>query len=112
MDVYLTGEFIYYYEEKGDSKWCVYHFPDLIDHEKAIALCCAGADPKNVKKCGRVLSRGRDSGEERQMYLVGLLPDGPEREQLVRSKWHNNYTGAYYVYQIGWMARYCKTLEV
>lgn len=45
------------------------------------------------------------------MYLVGLLPDGSEREQLVHSEWRNNYTVAYYVYRMDWVDRYCKTLE-
>ena len=112
LDVYLTGEFNYYYAEQGDSRWHLYHFPELIDHEKAIALCRAGADPKNIKKTrSRMGKVWRDPGEELRLYLVGLLPDGPEREQLIRSKWHNNYTVAYYVYRMGWVDRYCKTLE-
>lgn len=112
LDVYLTGEFNYYYAEKGESRWHLYHFPELIDHEKAIALCRAGADPKNVQKMrSRFGKQWSDPGNELRMYLVGLLPDGPERERLVRNSWNKNYVVAYYVYRMGWVEQYCKTLE-
>ena len=112
LDVYLTGEFNYYYAEKGESRWHLYHFPELIDHEKAIALCRAGADPKNVQKMrSRFGKQWSDPGDELRMYLVGLLPDGPERERLVRNSWNKNYVVAYYVYRMGWVEQYCKTLE-
>ena len=110
LDVYLTGDFRYEYGE--DCKVHVYQFPELIDHEKAIALCRAGADPANVRKMQRWHGKQwSDPGDNLRMYLVGLLPDGPEREKLVSDSWRKNYAVAYYVYRMGWVDQYCKTLE-
>lgn len=112
LGVYMNGSIVREYAEKGKLRYKISVLPDLVDREKALALCRAARDPENVRKMQRRFGKKwSDPSAWINLYMVALLPEGEELNNHIKEFWDKKYYVAYYIYRKGLMDICCKTLE-